>query len=187
MFTRRNLGALLAGWVFAICAIAGPFTPAQLQTVRANIEANPDLLALYNAGDRAGLAAAYNAPATPTFWVYKSSLPRHDILTGTSVDGTTFTWTGGAYITRSQGERDAFREMFNSTGAVNPAVPSIQSAFNDIFSGVGGATNRTHITAMSRRVATRMEKLFAAGAGTIANPAVLVIEGEVSPALFVDV
>lgn len=162
-------------------------TPEQLTTLRADIAANPDLLALYNAGDRAGLADAYNAAASPVFTVYKSALSRHDILTGTSADGTTFTWTGGAYITRSQGERDAFREMFNSTGTVNPALPSIQSAFNDIFSGAGGAVNRTHIAAMSRRGATRLEKVFAVGLGTNQNPATMGFEGEVSPALFVDV
>ena len=162
-------------------------TPEQLTTLRADIAANPDLLALYNAGDRAGLADAYNDAASPAFTVYKSSLSRHDILTDTSADGTTFTWTGGAYITRSQGERDAFREMFNSTGTVNPAVPSIQNAFNDIFSGAGGATNRTHIAAMSRRMATRLEKVFAVGLGTNQNPATMGFEGEVSPALFVDV
>jgi hypothetical protein len=162
-------------------------TPEQLSTLRADILATPELLTLYNAGDRAGLADAYNAPASPAFFVYKTALSRHDILTGTSADGTTFTWTGGAYITRSQGERDAFREMFNSTGTVNPAIVSIQSAFNDIFSGTGGATNRAHITAMSRRAASRVEKLFATGVGTTQNPATLGFEGDVSPALFVDV
>lgn len=162
-------------------------TPEQLAALKSDILATPELLALYNAGDRAGLAEAYNAMASPAYYVYKSSLSRHDILTGTSDDGTTFTWTGGAYITRSQGERDAFREMFNSTGTVNPAVPSIQGAFNDIFSGAGGATNRAHITAMSRRTARRIEKLFATGTGTKLNPSTLGFEGEVSPSLFVDV
>jgi len=86
---------------------------------------------------------------------------------------------GGANITRSQGERDAFREIFNSTGTVNPSLASIKAAFADIFSGTGGAVNRTHITAMSKRKANRLEKIFATGTGTLASPGTLVVEGDV--------
>jgi hypothetical protein len=120
---------------------------------------------------------ALNTVAAPAFIVRRTSVSRHEILTGTSAVGTTFTWTGAAYITRSQGERDAFREIFNSTGAVNPGLPSIVAAFNDIFSGAGGAPNRTHIDAMSKRSATRGEKIFATGVGTDASPATLTFEG----------
>jgi hypothetical protein len=162
-------------------------TPAQLTAIKTDILANLDLLALYNSGDRAGLADAYNAEATPTFYGKKTALSRHDIITGTSDDGTTFTWAGAAYITRAAGERDAFREMFNSTGTVNPTLSSITAAFNDIFSGAGGLPNRTHITAMSRRKVNRIEKLFSTGLGTQANPATLTFEGIVTPELFVDV
>ena len=37
--------------------------------------------------------------------------------------------------------------------------------------------NRTHITAMSKRKATRLEKIFATGTGTLASPGTLVVEG----------
>ena len=70
--------------------------------------------------------------------------------------------------------------MFNSTGTVNPTLSSITAAFDDIFSGPGGLTNRTHITAMSKRVATRFERLFATGTGTLIIPGTLVVEGKVS-------
>lgn len=149
---------------------------AQILTLRAAIASKVDaeLVALREALPAPGLteqiANWYNLTLSPAFYVWKASLSRHDILTATSDDGTTFAWAGAAYIGRTQGERDAFREMFNSTGSVNPALPSIQAAFNDIFSGTGGAGNRAHITAMSRRPVTRLERLFSSGTGSKVSP-----------------
>lgn len=172
---------------------------AQILQLRAAIHAETDsvLVALRQQLPESGItqqiADWYNTLLSPTFYVWKASLARHDILTGTSDDGTTFAWAGGAYITRSQGERDAFREMFNSTGSVNPALPSIQAAFSDIFSGAGGAGNRAHITAMSRRPISRMEKIFASGTGTKVSPGTVAAdtptslsEFEVRQAVFAD-
>lgn len=157
-------------------------TPTQLAALKTAIDANPTWAAIPNNDDgHFQLAAELNKTATPDWIVQKSSLSRHDILTGTSLEATTFTWTGGAYITRSQGERDAFREMFNSTGAVDPRLPTITAAFNDIFSGSGGATNRAHIVAMSKRRATFGEKALSTGVGSLASPAALGFEGSVTP------
>lgn len=155
-------------------------TPAQIATLRTVVMAEPGLAAARQAGNDAAIAAWCNALASPAFVVYKSVLSRHDIITGTSTTGTTFAWAGAAYITRSQGERDAFREMFNSTGTVVPSLSSIQGAFADIFSGAGGAGNRAHIDAMSRRSATRAEKALSTGTGTTLAPAILGYETEIT-------
>lgn len=136
-------------------------------------ETDPAFVQYRNNGQTQQMADFFNVDASPAYYVRRKTLSRHEILTGTSDDGTVFSWAGGAYITRAQGERDAFREMFNDTGNVDPWLPTIQAAFNDIFSGAGGATNRTHIVAMSRRTATRAEKLFSTGAGTKVSPSVL--------------
>lgn len=153
-------------------------TPAQLVTLKAFINTNPAWVALplTNAAGQM-IADELNALASPAFVVERTVLTKHEIITGTSSGGTTFAWAGAAYITRSQGERDAFREMFNSTGSVNPSLPSIKAAFLDIFSGAGGLPNRTHIIALSKRRASLVEKLFATGTGTDAAPATLVYEG----------
>lgn len=147
-------------------------TTAQLTTLKAAIlaELDPVFAALRAVNNEQGMADWYNALASPAYYVKRAALARHDILTGTSDDNTTFAWAGSAYITRNQGERDAFREMFNDTGSVNPWLPPILAAFADIFSGTGGTGNRAHIIAMSRRTANRVEKLFAVGAGTKAGP-----------------
>lgn len=159
-------------------------TNAELVQLRAQLPA---------AGITQQIADWYNQLRAPAFYVWRSSLSRHEILTGASDDGTTFAWAAGAYITRSQGERDAFREMFNSTGTVNPALPSIQAAFTDIFSGTGGAGNRAHIVAMSRRALSRVERIFATGVGSKASPGTvpadapaLVTEFEVRQAVYND-
>jgi hypothetical protein len=156
-------------------------SPAQKATLKAAILADGALasLPMTNAAGQV-IADAFNLNAVPAFIVERTSLSRHEILTGTSSTGSTFAWAGGAYITRAQGERDAFREMFNSTGSVNPSLASIKAAFADIFSGAGGAGNRAHITALSKRNATRAEKLYATGTGTDANPATLVFEGSLT-------
>lgn len=185
---RRTVLKWLVGAIacvaFALPAWAA-LSPAQLATLKTNVQANSDTNTLYVDGNLQGLADLYNAPAAPEFIVWKSALSRHDILTATGPTGTTFAWAAGAYITRSQGERDAFREMFNSTGNVNPALPTMQAAFADIFSGAGGAGNRAHILAMSKRIATRLEKLFATGTGSDANPATMAVEGEVHYSVFI--
>lgn len=157
-------------------------TPEQKSDLKAAILAEADLTfaALRQANNEQGMADWYNAAASPAYYIKRKVLSRHEILTGTSDDNTTFAWAAGAYITRSQGERDAFREMFNDTGTVDPWLPTILAAFNDIFSGAGGAGNRAHIVAMSRRAANRVEKLFATGAGTKAAPSTAAFEGSLT-------
>lgn len=159
-------------------------TPQQLAALKAAIlaETDPEFVGYRTNGQTPLMTEWLNGIASPAYYVRRTSLSRHDILTSTSDEGTAFAWAGGAYITRSQGERDAFREMFNSTGTVNPSLPSIQAAFNDIFSGSGGAGNRAHILALSRRPCTRFERIYATGAGTKASPSVAVIDGAVTDA-----
>jgi len=156
-------------------------TPAQLATLKTAILAETDaaFVALRNSGATGAMAEFYNVTATPAFYVFRRSLSRHSILTETSDDATTFAWAAGAYITRSQGERDAFREMFNSTGAVDPSLPTIQAAFNDIFSGAGGVGNRAHIQAMGRRPVLRGERLYATGTGSKIAQGIAVFEGNI--------
>jgi hypothetical protein len=60
-------------------------------------------------------------------------------------------------------------------------LPNVRQAFTDIFSGTGNAaTNRTHLQAVSKRAANRLEKLFATGTGSLASPATMTVEGSIS-------
>ena len=180
-FLAGLCGILMLGAAFT--AAAQSLTDPQIATLRTaiNAETDAEFVAYRQQGAVGAMADWLNLAASPAYYVKRTALSRHEILTSTSDQGTTFTWAGAAYITRSQGERDAFREMFNSTGTVNPSLPSIVAGFADIFSGAGGLANRTHIANMSRRPATRVEKLFAVGAGTQIGPSTLVFEGTLNP------
>jgi len=157
-------------------------TPQQLTTLKAAIlaETNAEFVGYRTNGQNGLMAQWLNGTLSPAFYVKRTVLSRHEILTGTSDDGTIFAWAAGAYISRNQGERDAFREMFNDTGTVDPWLPTILAAFADIFSGAGGAGNRAHIQAMSRRPCTRAERIYAVGVGSKASPATAVFDGSVT-------
>ena len=158
-------------------------TLAQQQALKAFILADP-VLSTKTSGpgtDYAFISAALNAFAVPDFWCWRTIVTKHDLVNSTSQDGTTFNWTGAGFITRSQGERDAFRELFNSTDSVNPSLENVRQAFADIFSGptAPAPANRAHLLVMARRKATLAEKQLATGTGTTASPALFGSEGSI--------
>lgn len=119
--------------------------------------------------DNAALAILYNQVAFPAFIVWKTTVPTRDIK-------DSMNWT--EYISRSAAERGAF-EMMISDGSINPSRPNVRQGVADIFSGVGAAPTalRAAILALSKRSATRAEKLFAVGTGSDASPATMTFEG----------
>lgn len=158
-------------------------TAAQLILLKNDILADPVLVAKPNTNDgNSEIAAAYGVVAVPDFWVWRTRVAREELVNSVGPDGTTFSWTGAGYITRSQGERDAFREMFGAQGVVNPSLANVRAAFVDIFSGgtAPAPANRTHLAAVSRRLALRVEMVLASGAGSTASPAVMGYEGTIN-------
>lgn len=143
-------------------------TPAQLATLKTWIIANN------NSIFDASAVALLNATASPDFWVWRTAVSKHELVTKQSVDGTSFIWAGNGFISRSAGEQACWTELFNSTLTTNPSLANVRQAFSDIFSGVGNAAlNRTHLLAMARRKATVAEKMFAVGTGTTLSPATM--------------
>lgn len=157
-------------------------TPAQLQTLKTFIAANPTWNAMpLNEDSAFFIAAQLNLAASPSFWVWRTSVTKDELVNSTSVDGTTFSWIGTGFITRAQGERDAWRELFSADGRVNPSLAQVRQAFTDIFSGATSPApaNRTHLATVGRRPASAFEKVFATGTGSTASPALMVLEGPV--------
>ena len=153
--------------------------PSQLAALKADILADPILNAQPNNSDGAfAIKEMYNATAVPDFWAWKTRLSKSEIVEQTSQDGTVFNWTGVGFIGRSQGERDAWRELFEG-GTCSPSLINTRQAFADIFSGATppAPANRAHLLAVARRKVTRVEKLFATGAGTTVSPSTMVFEG----------
>lgn len=164
---------------------------AQLQTIGADIAAtsavtgapgsiygNTAVNAVPNNSDgNAAIAYFYNQPASPDYWAWRSFVPDQEIYEAT-VDGTSWSWS--TFIARSQAERDAWRQMVNMAGGINPSLLNVRNGIADIFSGAGGAAQRTYLLNVSRRLASRVEKVLATGVGTTANPSVLGAEGPIS-------
>lgn len=156
-------------------------TPDQRATLKAFILASPTLGPLATSFDYGAVADGLNALVSPAFVVWRSRILKHDVTDKVSPTGTSFVWGGatGGYIARNQGERDCWRELWNSSLSVDPSLPNVRAAFDDIFSGsgAGAQNNKAHIAAHSKRSATLGEKVFAQGTGTDASPATLVVEG----------
>lgn len=157
-------------------------TASQLTALKADIVADATLNAFPNNDDgNFAIAAAYNINASPDFWVWRTRVTKSELVTNVGPEGTTFNWTGNGFITRSVGEQTAWSEIFNGEDAVNASLANVRQAFSDIFSGTGNAAaNRTHLLAVSRRKASRAEKLFATGTGSTGSPAVLNFEGTIT-------
>lgn len=180
------LVSLMIALAWTMPVSAQGLTPAQLQTLKTDIQADATLNAFPNSADgNAAIAAAYDVTAAPDFWVWKTRTTKDDLVAKLGPDGTSFAWTGTGYITRSQGERDGFNAIFDSSGAVNPSLANVRQAFADIFSGgtAPAPANRTHLLAVSRRKATRVEKLFATGTGSTAVPGLMAFEGQMTGSL----
>jgi hypothetical protein len=156
-------------------------TSAQKATLKAAITADPVLSALPNNTDGAfEIAAAFNAPATPAFFVWRSLVTEHEFTGTVSAEATSFSWP--AYIARSEAERNGWGRMFNGTYSVNPSLPNVRQGIADIFSGSANSApaQRAHLLAIAKRNATRAEKLFATGTRSTASPATMAFEGSLS-------
>ena len=118
-------------------------------------------------------ALRYNFIAVPDYWVWREVLGEHEITEQTSPDGTTWSWI--AYISRSAAEQNGWVRLFNTSLSCNPSRPNVRQGMQDVFSGgqAGAAAQRAHLTSISRRKATRGEKIFAVGSGTAGNPSTM--------------
>lgn len=146
-------------------------TSNQLSTLKADILADPAFSSVpMNDDGHAAIADAYNLLASPAFIVWKSKVTRSEIW-------NVVVWT--EVIGRSVGERGTFDLMLQE-GHINPSNSNVRSGFADIFSGSTGANTRNALLALSKRSATRAEKLFATGTGNDASPANMTFEGKLS-------
>ena len=143
---------------------------AKLQALKANINANSATLATAIAQrDGPAIAAFYNALAGGPFVVWKS-------LVSLNAVGMSISFAELANLTSLNTTR--LQTIFQlSPLGINPYLADRRAAFDDIFSGAGGAVTRPALLALWKRSATVAEKLFATGTGSDAAPATLGPEG----------
>lgn len=157
-------------------------TTAQKATFRTDIQAQAQagqpLQTAVSTGDFDSVAAFYNAAAAPAFWVWRTAVARADVYNATSDLPSNWSWA--TYKAQAVTEQNAWTQMFMGDIA-DFSQDNLRAGVASIFSGSAPAlAQQSHILAIGRRVATRLEKLLAAGAGTTASPAKLGSEGTVT-------
>jgi hypothetical protein len=160
-------------------------TPAQLQTLKADIAANPNPtgqpgsiyatvavnLVPNNSDGNAAIAFWYDQATNPVKVVWRNAIPVYQVgQSMLSADVANLTATN---LTRLQTLAQYALQGF--TGSVDT-----EAGFNDIFSVAGAAGTRALLHAVWRRTALRIEALFATGTGSDAVPATLGFEGQIS-------
>lgn len=148
-------------------------TAGQYATLKTYIESNATWMAYLHTADGA-FQISDDLKAQSTSFVWRSNLTETEITSSVSSEGTTWSWP--LFISRSPGEQAGYARMF-LTGVVDAGSANVRQGFVDIFSGGTGSAQRTHMAAIAKRPANLLEALFAVGVGTLASPAVLVIEG----------
>jgi hypothetical protein len=139
-------------------------TNAQLQTLKADIVADGALNGLPNTPDNAfAIAAVYNQTASPDYYLWRSSITTYDIR-------SVLVWD--EYDTLSVSKQNAF-QFLCSNGIVDARLSNVRQGIASIFSGAPQQGNLTALTNLSKRLATRAEKLFVvSGSGTQGTPGV---------------
>jgi hypothetical protein len=153
-------------------------TLAQLQALKAAIDADPVLAALpLNSDSSFTIADEFNKDAVPTFYVWRSSLDINEIMSNG------FDWTRVDNMT--VGEARIWQFM-TQLGTINPSRANVRAGVNEAFKGTAqDNTTRLAIYGHCQRPATRFEKIYATGAGTTSDdigtgPGTMVLEGPVT-------
>lgn len=146
-------------------------TNAQLQTLKTYIANDVTLNAYPMTSDGAyAIAQAMNLLAAPVFIVWRTNVSSEEYrkaFVWTEVDSMT---TGKARIIEWM--TGSFKET------LNPSDINVRQGIADAFAA--NTTTRANLLALSKRSATRAEKLFAAGTGSDADPATMGWEGSLS-------
>ena len=144
-------------------------TQAQLQTLKADILADPVLAAWAATGRMSQeIADAYNLLASPAWVVWRTSV-------------TSLEWRAAIIGGGGAGQLDALTAskrdslLWAVEDVLNPATPAVRAALDD-FCGSQN-TLKAAIQAAQKRGATRAEKLFSTGTGSTASPATMTFEG----------
>jgi len=150
----------------------------QKATLKADIEATPELVALWAQGNAGAIADYYNAPTNPAFIVWRTSVTQDEIMQNG------FDWTRVDNL--ATGPARIWDWMFNNESrSINPSKLNVRAGIEAVWKGTQADLNvRAAVYGHCKRTATRIEKMFATGTGTDAVPATLVVQGELP---FIDI
>lgn len=147
---------------------------SQQQTLKAAIDADPALSSKPNNSDgNFDIAKAFNAIASPDFTVWRTNVAISEIMS----NGFDWTRVDNATVGKAR-----IWEWMARLGSINPSKANIRAGINEAWSGTGAeqVAHRNAIFTHCKRNATRAEKLFATGTGSVGDPATMTFEGSIS-------
>lgn len=140
-------------------------TPAQVTTLRNFINADPTLgPQLATPGGPATVASALNLPASGPFVVWRTDIKPVEVVNAIV----------GAEFVALTAIKQTGLTLLLMPGIIDASAVNVRNDFSSIFAA---GTTLTALTALSKRNATVVEKVFATGTGTSASPATLVFQG----------
>lgn len=146
-------------------------TNEQLLTLKNAILADQTLADEVAAGAINSIAEAFNAPASPEFVVWRTSVTREECST------VGFDWAQVDNLTVGQAR---IWDWLFASGFANPSEPGVRAGIAECWKGTANKVAvATFVFGKCKRPATRFEHLYATGTGTTATPGLLVVEGEV--------
>ena len=148
-------------------------TNPQLQTLKAAIaaETDPTFVALRTANDSNGMADWYNGAST--FVVWRTNVTRDETgnaWLGTDVDG----------LSALNMQRLQLMLATSTSGIFDMGRADRRAGFENPFGTNVNNRSRVAMRAVWKRTVNRIERLFATGTGSDANPGVLGFQGTVS-------
>jgi hypothetical protein len=154
-------------------------TTQQLTLLKQDIATHPALASLPQTADNAfAIAAFYNQPASPDFFVWRTSLGEQEIYEATSPAQSTWNWA--TYKAQSIQDRDCWTRMMNP-GVINPSLAQTRAGWNTIFGTQGASLAQVNfLLSLGSRRSTAAEALFSTGTGSAASPATMGYEGTIS-------
>ena len=169
------------------------FSVTQLQALKADIALDGTLNPLFQGKTEDGaavIAAAYNALATPDYFVWQTRVPIDAVLDAvtwanfTPQDAPDGTLTWQCRSLACQGKQFNLQTILLGKAFIDATKSNVRAGLQDcttgLPSGAAGATKSggwVAIQLILSRKASRAEKLFAAGAGTTAAPSLMGVEG----------
>lgn len=140
-------------------------TSIQAATLKAAMlaDANPTLVAARQAGNAQAIADYYNTASA--FIVWRTSVAVSEMQ-------GSYVWS--EIIALTQGQFNAL-SLVQAQNTLNPSVANIRTGMAAIFTS--SPNTLAALTALAKRAASNVEKLFATGTGTNGSPGILVVEG----------
>ena len=171
---KRFILASLLCLAAAFPALA-ELTPAQKTAVAANINSDAELLTWWQAGNPGVIAELYNAPASPAFIVWRTSVNPNAILGAAGFD-----WTRVDNLSTGKAR---IWDWMTGLGTLDCSRANIRSGIDATWVGTAAdLAVRAVVYTECKRTATRIEKVLATGTGSDASPATMGFEGQISPA-----